>query len=166
MPDWISFTLGVLLSSSGWGALLLAHRRKPKIRGRWITHELDGYPDYEGATVEVVVGKRSIEIEEIGLRATYKKGKGKSHYYLRGHVSLELPAHLSDGQTVRAGWDLDTLIHRLDSEIGNHRFEAKVCPYVIASGKEYKGRIMKDGARIAFRQRLGSPAASVHSTRN
>lgn len=135
-----------------------ALRRRPRIHARLVAEEADGLY-YEGYEVESVVGRRPIEVDEIGLLVLYGRRGRRRKRYVRGRPSRSLPAHLSDGQRVTTSFELDTLIEELWSTIGDEqRQTSKVRAYVLASGHEFRARVsersLKDRLRTHARRML------------
>jgi len=112
---------------------------------------------YEGYEVEVVVGRRPLEVTELGLLVLYGPRGRRRRLHLRGHPSRPLPAYLSDGQRVSTSFELGGLIDELWERISDEeRLRSKVHAYVRASGREYWGRVsrgaLKDRLRAQARQ--------------
>lgn len=129
---------------AGWISAALAVvglRRRPHLRAGMFTEETDvGY--YEGYEVEVVVGRRPLEVTELGLLVLYGPRSRRRRLHLRGNASRPLPAYLSDGQRVSTSFELGGLIDKLWERIGDEeRLRSKVRAYVRASGREYRGHV-------------------------
>ena len=100
-PGDLCFTavLGVLVGWASLAVALLAIRRRPRIRAGMFAEDTDvGY--YEGYEVDVTVGRRPLEVDEIGLLVLYGPRGRRRRLHLRGRPNRPLPAHLSDGQRV------------------------------------------------------------------
>jgi hypothetical protein len=113
---------------------------------------------YEGYEVEVVVGRRPIEVTELGLLVLYGPWGRRRRLHMRGQPDPQLPAYLSDGQRVLTSFELGGLIDDLWERIGeNERSHSKVRAYVRASGREYR----RDISRGALKDRLLAKARQL-----
>ena len=127
-----------------------AVRRRPRLRASWEAEHLEGSPPHQGLVVEVTVGRRPLEIEELGVLVRYgprhRKVGGRAEVRMPGRPSDDLPALMTDGEGVRCGFELDGLIDDVHREIGDARLTSETFGYVRASGKEYRAR--PSGARV------------------
>jgi hypothetical protein len=140
-PTIIPAVVGAAAGSITTLIAVSALRRRPRIHARLVAEEADGLY-YEGYEVEAIIGRRPIEVDEIGLLVLYGRRGRRRKLHVRGRPSRSLPAHLSDGQRVTTSFELDTLIDKLWSSVGDEqRQTSKVRAYVLASGREYRARV-------------------------
>lgn len=165
LPDTLDVGTAVAASSSpaswlvglgaGWLSALLAalglwttSRRKPTLRGGWNTYD----QGLEVAEVTVVAGRRPIELHEIGLVFSWGPPWKRERYHLEGPTPRTLPVRLQDGASTETQFEAEMTIERLQFEIGDQaRLISVARPYVRASGKEFRGHIVANGALVRLR---------------
>jgi hypothetical protein len=159
VANLIFAAIGAVVGVVGTLATWLATRRHPRIRAGQFGEDTDvGY--YEGYEVEVVVGRRPLEVTQIGLLVLYGPRLRRRKLHLRGRPYPPLPTHLSDGQTVTTAFELDGLIEEILARIGDEeRMRSKVRGYVRASGHEYTKRV----SRGALMDRTRAKARKLRS---
>jgi hypothetical protein len=113
-----------------------------------------GIEYYEAAAV---VGRRPLEVHELGLSLSWGPPWKRKRLYKPGPTRRYLPDRLEDGEVVETGFELGALIDDLIDELGDAlRRTAVVQPYVLASGKRYHGRIIEDNRWEAIKKLGGS----------
>lgn len=139
MLSLISLVIAIVALTINVTALV----RRPRIVAEWGTiQDAQPYGFMEGLSVVVTARRRPIEIDEIGLVFMARTRRRQFPEWLRvdDPVRLKLggrlglPRRLEDGQTVRAGGELDSLIDDMH-ESGVSEQHSYV--YVLASGTVY-----------------------------
>jgi hypothetical protein len=127
---------------------LASTSRRPRIRAHWLKDDPNPYiPPIEGLAVEVICGRRPIELHEAGVKVWH----GPRHRFRRRRSRVlelhaaspdkPLPVRLEDGDMLHFGWHLDDLIDELHKRIGDDRITAQLRVFVRGSGAEYRARI-------------------------
>lgn len=146
-------TIGVLAGWTTAALAVLGFRRRPRLSAGMFAEETDAGL-YEGYEVEAVVGRRPLEVTELGLLVLYGPRTRRRRLHLRGAPTPRLPAYLSDGQRVSVSFELGGLIDELWERIGDkERLRSKVRSYVCASGREYRGHVRRGALKDRLRQR-------------
>ena len=94
--------------------------------------------------MQAVIGRRPVAVEEIGLLVDYgpRLRKRARSFRFVGTPQPRLPRRLEDGEIVRCGWQLDSLIDDISRAIGEEaRLRSSVRAYILASGREYTKRV-------------------------
>lgn len=118
--------------------------RRPRIVAEWGTiQDTHPYGFMEGLSVVVTARRRAVEVDEVGvvfMEPTWRRRfpewlrvDDPVRLNLRGR-DLNLPRRLQDGESVRAGGELDSLIDEMH-ELGVSDKHSYV--YVLASGTVY-----------------------------
>jgi hypothetical protein len=157
IANLIFTAIGVAIGVVGTLVAWFTSRRRPRIRGGQFAEDTD-IGVYEGYEVEVVVGRRPLEVTQIGLLLLYGPRLRRRKLHLHGHPDPALPAYLSDGQRVTTGFELGGLIDDVLAQISDkERLRSKVRAYVRASGHEYTKRV----SRGALSERVRAKARQL-----
>lgn len=145
----------ILAYGAGWVSagiaavvLLVSLRRRPKIVA-YDGEELEG-PEWIG--VHAVIGRRPLEVHEIGLVFSWGPVWSRGRYWHPGPTRTDLPARLQDGALVATGFELEGLIEDVSRRISEETRKIAISqPYVEASGKKYRGWTMASGPLNRFK---------------
>jgi hypothetical protein len=129
---------------AGWISALLASvaffsasRRKPRIR--LLEGSEPNGPEWMAVTA--VVGRRAIDVQEVGLVLAWGPPWSRRRYWHPGPSRPPLPKYLSDGAVIEVGFEVSGLIDDLSDAVGEAvRTRATAQPYLAGSGKKYRGR--------------------------
>jgi hypothetical protein len=127
---WISALLAGM-------AFISASRRKPRIR-LFEGSEPNG-PEWIAVTA--VIGRRAIDVQEVGLVLAWGPPWSRRRYWHPGPSRPSLPKYLSDGAVIEVGFEVSGLIDDLSDAVDEAvRTRATTQPYLAGSGKKYRGR--------------------------
>jgi hypothetical protein len=143
-PTWLSFVIGVIAGSSSTIVTLTGLRRAPHLRAAWVSDDGDGrYPPFEGITIDATIRRRPVEIQQIGVLAfpSGKAGTEPSRFLQPANKVTD--RIFSDGETISAIWELDSLLEAFSSE-GVATAQVECVAFVRASGVDYLTPILPE----------------------